>query len=60
MLTSTGFGNNSGFAHAFRQQNLTKTIVNFVRTGMVQFVSLQIDFGAITAANLFGQPLSKI
>ncbi len=44
MLAGSRFGNDSTFAHSFGQKNLSKGIVDFVSTGMVEFITLEINF----------------
>ena len=46
VLSSPSFGNDAGLAHTPRQQNLPQTIIYLVRSGVVQFVTLQIYFRA--------------
>ena len=45
MLPGTCFSDQSCFTHFFRQQSLTKYIVDLMGTGMVQILSFQINFG---------------
>ena len=44
VLAGAGFGNDALFAHPFGQEHLPENIVDFVGTGMVQILPLQIDF----------------
>jgi hypothetical protein len=57
VLPGTGFGNDARLAHAFRQKRLADGIVDLVRAGVIQILSLQIDSGP--AATL-RQTLRKI
>ena len=41
MLTGSGFGNNTFFAHFFCQQTLANGIVDFMRAGMIQIFALE-------------------
>ena len=43
VLASTRFGNHAGFAHALGQQGLAYGVVDFVRTGVVQVLALEVD-----------------
>ena len=60
MLSGSCFRNNSRLAHSLCQQDLTKAVVDFVGASVVQLIALQIDFGTVFSANLFGQTLRKI
>ena len=57
MLTGAGLGNDSGLAHALGEKRLTEHIVDLVRAGMVQLVTLQIQF---CTAIMRRQPLGEI
>ena len=57
MLAGTGLGYDLGLAHALGKQRLTKDIIDLVRAGVVQLVSLQIQFGP---AIMGCQPLGEI
>ena len=57
MLAGTGLGDDAGLAHAPGEQDLAHHIVDLVRAGMIEFVALEIDFGA---AEMLGQPLGEI
>ena len=57
VLAGPGLGDDPGFAHAPRQQDLAQHVVDLVRAGMVELVALQIDLGA---AEMLGQPLGEI
>ena len=46
VLAGAGLGEDALRAHPASQQDLTQAVVRFVRTGMVQFVTLEIDFRA--------------
>ena len=64
MLASAGFGDDSGLAHADREQDLADAIVDLVRAGMVELVALEPDLRALSIggrfANMVGEPLGKI
>ena len=56
MLTRTGFSNNAGFAHAHGQKDLTNTVIDLVRAGVVELVTLEIDLGpAKFCCHAFGE-----
>ena len=57
VLTRPSFSNNTGFAHTARQNNLAQDVVNFMRAGVVQLVTLEVDF---CTTKVFGQPFSII
>ncbi len=57
MLTGAGFSDDFGFAHAPCKQCLTKNIVDLVRAGVVQLVTLEVK---LCSTKMFGQPLGKI
>ena len=57
MLARAGFGDNPGFAHAARQNDLAQHIVDLMRAGVIELVTLKIDLGA---AQLFGHAGRKI
>ena len=54
MLTRTGFGDNPAFSHATGQDNLAQDIINFMRTGVVELISFQID---LRTTQMLGQTL---
>ena len=56
MLSGTGFGDDMRFTHLLCHQNLTDGIVNLVRTGMIQILTLQIELASI----LFAHSLRKV
>ena len=43
MLTGTGLGDEAGLAHLFGQQRLPENIVDLVRTGVIQVLTLEVD-----------------
>ncbi len=45
VLPCAGLGNEAGLSHLFSQQGLAQHIVDLVRAGMVQILSLEIDSG---------------
>ena len=57
VLTRAGFGNDAGLSHATGKQDLSQTVVDLVRAGVVQLVALEVDF---CTTQLFGQPLGKV
>ena len=57
VLAGAGLGDDPGLAHALGEQDLADAIVDLVRTGVVEFVALEIDLGA---AQVLGQPLGEI
>ena len=57
VLSCACFGDDAGLAHAHGKQNLTETIIDLVRAGMVQLVAFEIDLGFTI---MLGDPLSKI
>ena len=57
MLTCTGLGDYFLFAHFPRQERLAECVVDFVRSGVVQILTFEINFGT---AQLFGQSFSKV
>ena len=54
VLTSAGFRDDAGFAHPPGQQDLAHGVVDLVRAGVVELISLEINLGA---AQIFGQAL---
>ena len=46
MLAGSGFGDQTGFSHFFRQQRLAEHIVDLMGAGVIQILPLQIDPGA--------------
>ena len=52
-----GLGDDALLAHAPRQQDLAEHIVHLVRTGVIEFLALEVDFGAPA---MRGQPLGEI
>ena len=57
MLASTGFRDDPGFAHAHGEQYLADAIVDLVRAGMVEFVTLEPH---LRAAQFFGNTRCEI
>jgi len=57
MLAGACFGDDPCLAHALGEQDLADTIVDLVRTGVVELVALEIDLGA---AEMLGQPFGEI
>jgi len=53
VLSGAGFGHNALFAHFARQQRLPQRVVDFMRAGVVQVFTLEINF---CAAQMFGEP----
>ena len=54
MLSGTGFGDDTGLSHLLRHQNLSDGVIDFVCTGMVQVLTLQIELAAILLAHALG------
>src|ERR1022692_2103912 len=52
VLSRPGFGDDAALSHAFGQQSLSETVVDFVRAGVKEIFALEIDF---RAAKLLGQ-----
>ena len=46
MLTGSGFGNDAMLAHASGEQRLPECVVDFMRAGVQQVLTLQVDLGA--------------
>src|ERR1035441_5579023 len=46
MLAGAGFGDNAFLPHAPREQRLSDTVVDFVRAGVQQVLTLEVDFRA--------------
>src|SRR5205085_5208807 len=57
VLTRPSFSNDSSLTHPPGEQNLTKCVVNFMRAGVKQILSFEINLGA---AELLRQPFGKI
>ncbi|MNJ44552.1 hypothetical protein D3C77_396080 [compost metagenome] len=57
MLSSARLRDHLVFAHALCEQSLTDRVVDFVRPGMVQVLTLQINF---SSAQLFCQTVGII
>jgi hypothetical protein len=57
VLAGAGLGDDALLAHAPRQQDLAKHVVDLVGTGVVQLVTLEVDLGA---AEMVGQALGEI
>jgi hypothetical protein len=61
MLASSGFSDDPLFAHSQGQERLTESIVDFVRTGVVQILTLQPNaWTTIVATVMSGQSLGFI
>ena len=54
VLTSTRLSDDASLAHLLRHQNLTDGIVDLVRTGMVQVLTLQIQLASVLLAHALG------
>ena len=54
VLSGSGFGNDAGLAHLLGHENLTDGVVNFVCTGMVQVLALQIELASVLLAHALG------
>lgn len=54
MLSGTSLGDDTGLAHLLCHQNLTNGVIDFVCTGMVQVLTLQIELAAILLAHALG------
>ena len=52
MLPSASFGYDTGFAHALRQQRLSKRVIDFVGSPVREVFAFEVDFGA---AQLFAE-----
>src|SRR5258708_39332921 len=57
MLAGAGLGDDALLAHPPRHHDLAQHVVDLVRTGAVQLLALEIDFGA---AEMFGEALGEI
>src|SRR5262249_41717293 len=57
VLAGARLRDNARLTHASRKQSLAKTVVDLVRSRVIQVFALQIDF---RAAPCFRQPFSKI
>ena len=51
---STRLSDDASLAHLLRHQNLTDGIVDLVRTGMVQVLTLQIQLASVLLAHALG------
>src|SRR5690606_35265301 len=67
MLARTRFRDDARLAHAPRKQDLAKAVIDLMAAGMVQLVTLEIDFRAAIPARrssdtteMFRQPLGEI
>ena len=56
-LAGAGFGDDARLAHAQREQDLAEAIVDLVRAGVVELVTLEVDF---RRAEVLGQALGEI
>ena len=57
MLPGAGFRDDARFAHALRQHDLPQHRIDLMRAGMVQLITLEIDFRtAELLRQAFGQP----
>ena len=54
VLSGSGFGNDAGLAHLLCHENLTDGVVDFVCTGMVQVLALQIELASVLLAHALG------
>ena len=54
MLSGTCFGDDAGLSHLLCHQNLSDGVIDFVCTGMVQVLTLQIELAAILLAHALG------
>ena len=54
VLSGSGFGNDAGLAHLLGHENLTDGVVDFVCTGMVQVLALQIELASVLLAHALG------
>src|SRR6185369_9472829 len=52
MLPRAGFSDDALLAHAHSQERLAKAVIDLMRTGMEQVLTLEID---LCSAQLFGQ-----
>jgi hypothetical protein len=57
VLTRAGFGDDAGFAHAFREEDLPHRVVDLVRAGVVEVFALEIN---LRATEVFGQTFRKV
>ena len=57
VLACTGFCDDTGFAHAARQNDLTQHIIHLMRASVVQLITLEIN---LRAAQLFGDAGGEI
>ena len=56
MLAGTRLGNDAALAHANRQQRLPHAVVDLVRAGVQQVLTLQVNLGT---TKVLGEPRSK-
>ena len=57
MLAGAGFRDDARFAHALRQHDLSQHRIDLMRAGMVQLITLEIDFRtAELVRQAFGKP----
>ena len=54
VLSGSCFGNDAGLAHLLGHENLTDGVVDFVCTGMVQVLALQIELAPVLLAHALG------
>src|SRR3546814_16497084 len=63
-VCSSDLGDDPCLAHATREQDLADAIVDLVRAGVVEFLALEVDFGAVARGRAFaprlGQPFGII
>ena len=57
VLAGAGLSNDPGFAHPHGKQDLAEAIIDFVRAGMIELITLQIN---LRATKMLGQAFSKI
>ena len=57
VLARAGFGDDPGLAHAAGEDDLAQHVVDLMRAGVVQLVTLHIDLGT---AKMVGHPFSEV
>ena len=66
MHAGAGLGDDAFFSHPPRQQDLAEHVVDLVRAGVIEFLALEIDFGAAARkaggrlSTMRGEPLGEI
>src|SRR3546814_11087701 len=58
-VCSSDLGDDPCLAHATREQDLADAIVDLVRAGVVEFLALEVDFGAVARGRAFAQRLGQ-